>query len=142
MANRSGWCAGGCAHAGLGGHVLPDLAPAAAEAALWELILQTCRRPEDLVAARAGPRRRLTVAAALMAQQVRALRFRTAHLPTACPPPISPHGLTAQPNWVAAPSAAGRRVRFPANMPTEEVFTTPHAAHPRLCAHLQTPLPL
>ncbi|MEZ4715252.1 MAG: aminopeptidase [Caldilineaceae bacterium] len=86
---------------------------------------------------------RLTVAAALMAQQVRALHFVDgAPAADGLPATDLTVGLTAQPNWVAAPSARPDGVRFLANMPTEEVFTTPHAAHPRLCAHLQTLLPL
>jgi aminopeptidase len=35
-------------------------------------------------------------------------------------------GLTDAPNWVAASAATPKGVRFLPNMPTEEVFTTPH----------------
>ena len=132
MANRFQWCVAAAPTPAWAAKVFPDLAPAAAEAALWELILRTCRVDQDdpVAAWQAHDAALNRVAAALMAQQVRALHFVDG-TPAADGLPATDLtvGLTARPNWVAASSARPDGVRFLPNMPTEEVFTTPHAAH-------------
>ncbi|MEZ4715251.1 MAG: aminopeptidase [Caldilineaceae bacterium] len=55
MANRFQWCVAAAPTPAWAAKVFPDLAPAAAEAALWELILQTCRRPGRSRGRVAGP---------------------------------------------------------------------------------------
>ena len=142
MANRFQWCVAAAPTPAWAAKVFPDLAPDAAEAALWELILRTCRvDQDDPVAAWQDHDAALNrVAASLMAQQVRALHFVDAALADDGRPATDlTVGLTAQPNWVAASSARPDDVRFLANMPTEEVFTTPHAG--RVHGYVRTSKP-
>jgi aminopeptidase len=130
MANHFQWCVAAAPTPAWAAKIFPELAPTAAEDALWELILQTCRvdRDDPVGAWQAHDAALNRVANYLMAQQVRALRFvDTVLADDGLPATDLTVGLTDTPKWVAASSARPDGVRFLPNMPTEEIFTTPHA---------------
>lgn len=129
MGNAFQWCVAAVPTAAWAQQIFPALDPGAAVARLWPVILDTVRvnEPDPVAAWRAHDQRLNRVCAYLMRSQVRALHF---HDPAPGPDGQASTdltiGLTDAPVWVGPSSVTPRGVRFLANMPTEEVFTSPH----------------
>jgi aminopeptidase len=116
------WCVVAAAIPSWAAHVFPDLPEASATRRLWDEILKSCRidRPDPVAAWEAhiadlAARREL-----LDRKQYAALRFRG-------PGTDLTVGLPERHHWLGGRSeTVGTRIPFVANLPTEEVFTTPH----------------
>lgn len=129
MANQIQWCVAAAPTAAWAQKVFPTLAPLAAEESLWTTILELCRADQaDPIAAWQHHDRTLRqVTEYMQEQQVRAIHFfDSTPGPDGEPATNLTVGLTDQPVWVAASSVTPSGVRFLPNMPTEEVFSTPH----------------
>lgn len=132
MADQVAWCIAAVPTAAWAQKVFPDLAAQAAVARLWETVLMTVRMDQpNPVAAWAEHSARLSqIAAALNRSGVRTLHFvDAAPGPDGLPATDLAVGLTEAPVWVAASSKTPSGVEFIPNIPTEEIFTTPHALH-------------
>jgi aminopeptidase len=129
MSMQMQWCVAALPTPNWARKVFPDLPDDEAVSKLWSLILQTVRlnQPDPVAAWREHDRRLQRIVNFMAERQVRALRFLDS-TPAEDGKPASDLtiGLTDAPVWVAAgnDTAVGARC-FP-NMPTEEVFTTPH----------------
>lgn len=129
MNNEISWCIAGVPTAAWGKKVFPDLQPEAALERLWQVVLQVCRvdQPNPLQAWAEHDANLKRVAAFMDRHQVRAVHFMD-HRP-------GPDGrsttdltveLTERPFWSCGSTPNAQGVPFFANIPTEEVFTTPH----------------
>ncbi len=130
MANQHQWCIAGVPTAPWAAQVFPDLPADEALARLWDVVLATVRadQPDPVAAWQAHDRRLTAVARFLMQSGVRSLHFEDAAPgPDGRPSTDLVIGLPDAPVWIAAASATPAGVRFLPNMPTEEIFTTPHA---------------
>ena len=129
MGNQQQWCVAAIATAAWAQRVYPDLGSDDAIAALWHDILQFARadRP-DPVAAWDEINRTLTAAADYMRRE----RVHAVHLVDPTPGPDGKPatdltiGLTDRPQWVGGSASTPSGVVFQPNMPTEEIFCTPH----------------
>jgi aminopeptidase len=129
MSNRLQWCVAGVPTRGWASEVYPDLPLDEAVDALWRLVLQTCRvdQPDPIAAWEQHDLRLKNIIRFMHREQIRAVRYLDAATgPDGRPNTDLTVGLTDHPNWIAASSQTPAGVRFMANMPTEEVFSTPH----------------
>ncbi len=123
------WCVAAVPNLAWAAKVLPDLAPDQALAKLWETVFQVCRLTEpDPIQAWADHGNRLKETIALMDRlQVRSVRFfDPTPGPDGKPSTDLTVGLTDDPAWVGASSLTPQGVEFVPNIPTEEIFSTPH----------------
>lgn len=129
MANQMQWCVAGVPTPAWAQQVFPDLSAPAAVDALWTAILRMTRADQpDPAAAWAALNRQLTgVAAFLQRNQVHTLHFFDP-TPGADGRPATDLlvGLAERARWVGGAAVTLGGVWFQPNMPTEEVFTTPH----------------
>ncbi len=128
-ANQIQWCVAAVPTAAWAEQIFPDLSPDEAVAELWTLLLQVCRidQPDPVAAWQAHDATLTKVSDFMAANQVRSVRFVDAQTEAdGLPRTDLTVGLTDSPAWVAASSQRPDGVRFLANIPTEEVFTTPH----------------
>jgi aminopeptidase len=104
--------------------VFPDLPPAEAMAALWDAIFTTSRvDADDPIAAWAAHNATLMARRRLLNQKrYAALHFRG-------PGTDLRVGLADQHEWMGGLSTARNGITGNPNIPTEEVFTTPHCRH-------------
>ncbi len=131
MANHLQWCVAAVPTAAWAGKVFPKLSPEVAIDELWQLIFRTCRVDEpDPVAAWHEHHRVLNqVVDFLHHHDVRALRFLDSELAADGKPRTDlTVGMTDAPRWISAGSARPDGLFFFPNMPTEEIFSTPHNA--------------
>jgi aminopeptidase len=129
MANQQQWCVAAVATPAWAQRVYPDLAGGEAVAALWQDILQFVRADQpDPVAAWDEINRTLKSAASyLQLERVRAVHlFDPAPGPDGKPATDLTIGLTDRPLWAGGSAATPAGVAFQPNMPTEEIFCTPH----------------
>ncbi len=129
MSNQFQWCVAAVPTRAWSRQIFPELEADAAVARVWELILATCRVDEaDPAAAWSDHDAALNRVVQFMdARRIRALRYLDPTPgPDGRPRTQLTIGLTDRPRWIAASSQTPAGVRFFANMPTEEVFTTPH----------------
>lgn len=129
MANQLPWCVAGVPTRAWAQKVFPQLAPAEAHAQLWQTVLRTCRldQPDPVAAWRQQERLLKGIIAFLAHHQVRAVRFvDSAPGPDGKPRTDLTIGLTDAPQWMGGGAMTTRGIPFFPNMPTEEVFTTPH----------------
>jgi aminopeptidase len=129
MANQMQWCVAAVPTVAWAQRVHPELDAEAAVAALWQDILQFVRADQpDPVAAWGDVNRTLKAAAAyLQAEQVRAVHlFDPTPGPDGKPSTDLTIGLTDRPLWVGGSAMTPAGVVFQPNMPTEEIFCTPH----------------
>jgi aminopeptidase len=119
---RTNWTIVPFATSGWSRAVFPDLAPAEAGARLWDAIFAACRiDAADPLAAWAAHNDALHARTArLNAQCFDALRFTG-------PGTDLTVGLSDGHLWVGGSKTATNGITCNANLPTEEVFTTPHA---------------
>lgn len=129
MANTIQWSIAAVPTAAWARQVYPDLEPAEAVTTLWRTILNLVRadQPDPVAAWQQHDLMLSGIANALIANRVRSLHlFDPTPGSDGLPSTDLVIGLTDAPVWVAAASQTPNGVRFIANMPTEEVFTTPH----------------
>ena len=129
MSNEIAWCLGAVPTPAWALQVFPDIAPAAAVERLWQTIAHTCRldQPDPNAAWRAHDARLKCVADFMDRHQIRAVRYVDQALDAERRPATDlTIGLTDHPQWVTASSVSASGARFLPNIPTEEVFTTPH----------------
>lgn len=129
MANQMQWSIAAVPTVAWAQQVYPDLQPQQAAEELWRTILKLVRadQPDPVAAWRQHDANLGGIAHAIMTHKVRALHLEDP-APAADGKPSTDLviGLTDAPVWIAAGSNTPEGVRFMANMPTEEVFTTPH----------------
>ena len=129
MADAVPWCVAAVPTPAWAKKVFPALSADEGVAQLWQHILHTVRadQPDPIAAWRAHDARLNGVVKFMAHYQVRAVRFVDAALADDGKPATDlTVGLTDTPNWVAASASTPQGVRFLPNMPTEEVFSTPH----------------
>lgn len=129
MANQLPWCVAGVPTQAWAQKVFPNLAPAAALQQLWQTVLHTCRldQPDPVAAWHEHDRTLKRVVDFLAKHEVRAVRFvDTLPGPDGKPRTDLTIGLTDAPQWLGAGATTTQGIPFFPNMPTEEVFSTPH----------------
>jgi aminopeptidase len=129
MSNQVQWCVAAVPTRAWASKVYPDLAPDAAVAELWTQILRMSRIDQpDPVAAWAKHNVMLKeVADFLMRNRVRTLRFVDSKKgPDGLPATDLTIGLSDRVQWLGGGAERPDGLPFLPNMPTEEVFTTPH----------------
>ncbi|CAN5708775.1 aminopeptidase [soil metagenome] len=129
MANQLQWCVAAVPTAAWAQQVFANLPTTEAINALWQVILRMCRIGQaDPVAAWRQHDHNLKQVATFMARnQVRSIRYFDPTLgPDGKPATDLTVGLTGRPIWIGGSSFTATGVEFQPNMPTEEVFTTPH----------------
>lgn len=129
MANKIQWCVAGVPTAAWAQKIFPGVAAAEAVERLW---LEICRlvradRPDPAGAWDALNRSLQTAADYFQRNQVRAVHFvDSAQGPDGKPATDLVVGLTDRPKWVGGVAHTPAGVAFQPNMPTEEIFCTPH----------------
>ncbi|MFN8178967.1 MAG: aminopeptidase [bacterium] len=116
------WCVASAPIPSWAGQVFPDLSAEAAVRKLWEEIFRTCRidRPDPVAAWETHIADLARRREQLDRKQYAALRFRS-------PGTDLTVGLPDRHHWLGGRSDTVRtNIPFVANLPTEEVFTTPH----------------
>lgn len=129
MSDAVPWCVAAVPTPAWAKKVFPSLSAEEGMAQLWRHILHTVRadQPDPIAAWREHDMRLNKVTQFMARNQVRAVRFVDEALADDGKPSTDlTVGLTDAPNWVAASAVTSQGVRFLPNMPTEEVFTTPH----------------
>ena len=129
MANQLQWCVAGAPTQAWAAKVFPDLPAQEALTKLWRIVLQTCRvdQPDPAAAWRAHDKMLKGVVEFMARKQVQSVRFLDlAPGPDGRPRTDLTVGLTDRPQWLGASAERPDGVRFFPNMPTEEVFSTPH----------------
>jgi aminopeptidase len=131
MNNEISWCVAGVPVAPWAQKIYPELDAATALERLWEMVLRVCRadQPDPQAAWQQHDANLKKVSAFMERHQVRAVRFVDSQPgPDGKPATDLTVGLTERPNWIggASDNAAGHS--FFANIPTEEIFSTPNRA--------------
>jgi aminopeptidase len=129
MANKQQWCVAAVPTTAWAQRIFPERAPEDAVAELWQLILRFVRADQaDPVAAWNALNVTLKRTASFMAaHQVRSLHFLDPQPgPDGKPATDLVIGLTDRPRWMGGSSTTPAGVPFQPNMPTEEIFCTPH----------------
>lgn len=129
MANEIAWCVAGVPVTPWAQKVFPDLEPAEATERLWEFVLRVCRvdQPDPAAAWEQHDATLKRISAFMDHHQVRAVRFLDRQPgPDGQPATDLTVGLTDYPHWSGGSAFNKDGIRFTANIPTEEVFTTPH----------------
>ena len=142
MANQMQWCVAAVPTQAWAAKVYPDLAPDAALAELWTQVLRMVRvdQPDPV---EAWTKHNVTlkgVADFLMRNKVHTLRFiDTKTGPDGLPATDLTVGMTDRPQWLGAAAQRPDGLSFLPNMPTEEVFSTPHNQRTEGYARLSKP---
>lgn len=129
MSNELAWCVAGVPTRAWAQKVFPQLAPVEAESQLWATILRTCRvdQPDPVAAWQQQDRRLKQVVDFLAQHAVRAVRFLDKVAASDGKPRTDlTIGLTDAPHWLGGGAETTKGLPFFPNMPTEEIFTTPH----------------
>lgn len=129
MNNEISWCVAGVPVVPWAQKMFPDLASEAALERLWELVLQVVRadQPDPVAAWQQHDANLKKVPAFMDRKQVRAIRYLDE-----TPGPDGKAstdltiGLTDRPAWSCGSSDNSKGTPFFANIPTEEIFSTPH----------------
>ena len=129
MSNRLAWCVAGVPTRAWAHKIYPHLPVDEAVAQLWNEILRLVRvdQPDPIAAWQQHDTNLRKVTQFMHKNQVCRVHFFDPVLADDGQPSTDlTIGLTARPVWVAASAITPEGVRFLPNMPTEEVFTTPH----------------
>jgi aminopeptidase len=130
MSNQLAWCVAAVPTVAWARQVFPELEPAAAVDALWAQIVRLARADAgDPVPRWAQHNANLQRAAAYLQRNgVQTLHFFDPQPgPDGAPATDLRVGLAEQALWVGGTSTTPAGVVFQPNIPTEEVFTTPHS---------------
>jgi aminopeptidase len=142
MSMQMQWCVAALPTPNWAQKVFPALSAAEAVARLWELIFKTVRMDEadPVMAWRQHDRNLQRIVRFMADRQVRAVHFLDRAIADDGRPATDiTIGLTDVPVWVAAGSDTAVGARCFPNMPTEEVFTSPHRL--RADGHVRTSKP-
>jgi aminopeptidase len=130
MSNRLPWCVIAIPTVNWAKKVFPGVPEPEAVDKLWGLVLHMVRAdlPDPVAAWRAHDARLKKISAFMARERIRGIRYLD-------PTPAADGkastdltiGLTDAPLWVGGSSLTKGGVEFMANMPTEEVFCTPHS---------------
>ena len=129
MANQQQWCVAAVATQAWAQRVYPDLEGEEAVASLWQDILQFVRadRPDPVAAWGEINHTLKSAANYLQRERVRAVHLYDPALgPDGKPATDLTIGLTDLPLWAGGSAETPAGVAFQPNMPTEEIFCTPH----------------
>ncbi len=129
MNNAVAWCVAAVPTPGWARRVFPDLEAEPALRRLWSLVLGVCRadRPDPLQAWAEHDAALKRAAAFMDRHRVRVIRYLDeAPGPDGRPSSDLTVGLTDRPAWAGGSSVSARGLSFYANIPTEELFSTPH----------------
>lgn len=129
MANQMQWCVAGVPTVAWAQQVFPERSADEAVAALWATILRMVRadQPNPPAAWEALNQQLTGVAGFLRRNAVHTVHFvDPTPGPDGMPATDLRIGLADGAQWVGGASTTPSGVRFQPNMPTEEVFTTPH----------------
>ena len=129
MSTRFQWCVVAVPTRSWARQVFPKLPAALGVAKLWDLVLRTVRADESNPAAAWAVHDECLkkVSAYLATQRVTGVHFfDPVPADDGAPSTDLRIGLTDSSVWIAASSTTPNDVSFMANMPTEEVFTSPH----------------
>lgn len=142
MANQVQWCVAAVPTPAWAIKVFSSLPEAEALNRLWTVVLRTCRvdQPDPAAAWQAHDAALKGVVDYLARKQVRSLHF----VDTRTGPDGKPNtdlvvGMTDRPQWLGASAERPDGVTFFPNMPTEEVFSTPHNARTDGYARISKP---
>ncbi len=130
--NQMQWCIAAVPTVAWARQIFPTLTDESDDAVtekLWNVILEMCRvtLPDPIGAWRQHDEHLEKVVQFMARHAIRSVRFLDAELgPDQKPKTDLTIGLTDDPVWLAASSQTPDGVRFFPNMPTEEVFSTPH----------------
>ncbi len=126
------WCVAAVPTRAWAQQVFPEAQDEESVEKLWRTILATARadQPDPQAAWLAHELRLEAVAAALIRLNVRSLHFvDSARDANGQPSTDLVVGLSEAPVWIGGPAFTPQGVRFQPNIPTEEIFTTPHSHH-------------
>ena len=128
MSSQFQWCVAGVPTVAWAKQVFPEETDEEAVQKLWELIFYVCRinEPDPIVAWQQHDHELNKIVDFMAAKQVRSIHFVDTEIAADGKPNtdlVVP--LTEHPNWIAASSDTPGGINFFANIPTEEVFTTP-----------------
>ena len=128
-ANKIQWCVAAVPTPAWAAQVYPEMTSDEGMTHFWQTLFEICRidQPDPVAAWQAHDVQLSKVSEFMAHQHIRSVRFldeRTG--PDGKPNTDLTVGLTDRPVWVAASSQRPDGVGFIANIPTEEVFTTPH----------------
>ena len=129
MGGKAAWNVCGAATPAWAQKIFPDLGPEEALEQLWQAIFQAVRldQPDPTQAWEEHDRKLKQLVRYLTENQVRRLHFLDpAPGPDGQPRTDLTVGLTDEPAWVGGSTHTQSGRRFFPNMPTEEVFSTPH----------------
>ena len=129
MNNEISWCVAGVPVVPWAQKMFPDLDSETALERLWELVLQVVRadQPDPVAAWQQHDANLKKVPAFMDRMQVRTIRYLDETLgPDGKPSTDLTIGLTDRPAWSCGSSDNSKGVPFLANIPTEEIFSTPH----------------
>ncbi len=129
MANQMQWCVAAVPTKAWATKVYPDMSEDAAIAELWRQVLLMARvdQPDPVSAWTQHNAMLKQVADFLMRNKVRTLHFLDANLgPDGLPATDLTIGLSDRAQWLGGGADRTDGVPFLPNMPTEEVFATPH----------------
>lgn len=142
MANHFQWCVAGAPTMAWAKQVFPESDEHEAYERLWHMILQTCRidRADPKAAWDAHDKQLTRLTHFMDLNQILSIRFLDrGSTVDGLPATDLTVGLTAQPVWSGGASTTPDGVRFFPNMPTEEIFSTPHRL--RVSGRTQTSKP-
>jgi aminopeptidase len=129
MNNEIAWCVAAVPVAPWAQKVFPDLDGATATERLWEIVLKACRadQPDPLAAWAVHDANLKKVSAFMDRHQVRTIRYLDEVLAEDGRPATDlAIGLTDEPAWSCGSTLNKAGLPFFANIPTEEIFSTPH----------------
>ncbi len=142
MKNEIAWCVAAVPTVPWARKLFPDMEAEPAYRRLWELVLRICRadRTDPLQAWAEHVASLKRVAAFMDRHQVRSIRYLDERPgPDGRPSTDLTVGLTDRPAWNGGSSTSRRGLSFLANIPTEEVFSTPHNRRARGWARTSRP---
>ncbi len=130
MANEIQWCIASIPTPEWARKIFPDVSIEQAVDKLWRAIFTLVRvdQADSVGAWRAHDAALMRVSNYLNAEKFAALHFVDSKQIDGKPATDLYVGLTDAPHWVAASSVSTHGTRFFPNMPTEEIFTSPHSA--------------
>ena len=132
MSNQVQWCVAAVPTVAWARQIFPAMDEASdgdVTDELWRVILEMCRTtlPDPVEAWRQHDQKLAKVVQFMAQNAVRSVRFLDSELGTDGKPKTDlTVGLSDDPVWLAASAQTTAGISFFPNMPTEEVFTTPH----------------
>lgn len=133
--NGTNWCVVTAPVEGWGEKIFPDMQPVRAKERFWEVLFSICRvdRPDPVAAWRDHIASQVARKEYLNGKRYDTLHFRGGGTDLLV-------GLAQGHLWSGATSVSQTGIEFTANVPTEEIFTTPHRERTEGVAVLSKPI--